>query len=139
MKKVYQTIVDRDYGNCLPACAASILELKLEDVPDFNSYGDSWFLTLYDFFYSKGYKCEGNGRLHKRKLKLEDSIDGYFIGIVRSSLFKDRNHTVILNINGYVVHDPNPNNYYLGLNIYNKDWFKSWFMFETLNNKLSIL
>ena len=34
MKKVYQTVFDNVYGNCLSACIASMLELDIGDVPN---------------------------------------------------------------------------------------------------------
>lgn len=35
MIKVFQTRYGKEEGNCYQACLASILEMKLEDVPDF--------------------------------------------------------------------------------------------------------
>lgn len=50
MKKVEQTRTGAD-GNCLNACIASILELPLDDVPEF---GDDWLTELNDFLRSRG-------------------------------------------------------------------------------------
>lgn len=35
MKRVFQQIIDRNKGDCFSACLASILELKIEEVPKF--------------------------------------------------------------------------------------------------------
>lgn len=44
MKPVFQTDVSRTTGNCYQACIASVLELKLEDVPHFiKLYGNDYF------------------------------------------------------------------------------------------------
>lgn len=50
MKRVEQTRTGAD-GNCLNACIASILELPLDDVPEF---GDDWLTELNDFLRSRG-------------------------------------------------------------------------------------
>lgn len=59
MKPVYQTILIPPYGNCLQACIASILELQLDDVPNFaermdcNEWKDSEWWDDYECFMSK--------------------------------------------------------------------------------------
>lgn len=40
MKPVHQTILKPPYGNCLQAAVASILELDLQDVPNFARFMD---------------------------------------------------------------------------------------------------
>jgi len=40
VKRVYQTKLGKG-GDCFPACIASVLELKIEDIPDFG--GDGWW------------------------------------------------------------------------------------------------
>lgn len=47
MIPVYQTHF-RDQGNCFEAALASILEINLEDVPDFGS-DEQWLFRLADF------------------------------------------------------------------------------------------
>lgn len=66
MKPTLQT-VKGPKGNCLQACIATILDLKLEDVPDFSNMstelvGDprepqfpAWWLELQAFFNHRGY------------------------------------------------------------------------------------
>jgi hypothetical protein len=47
LKKVFQTILGTEHGNCLQACLASILELPLEDCVDVNDSPDElWFEDL---------------------------------------------------------------------------------------------
>lgn len=41
-------------GNCLQTCIASILELPLEKVPHFVSFGDEWFTKLWEWFQEYG-------------------------------------------------------------------------------------
>ncbi|NMC52511.1 MAG: hypothetical protein GYA48_02615 [Chloroflexi bacterium] len=49
MKPVLQTIFAPPNGNCLQACIASILELPLEEVPNFMQYPNQW-LPRYEHF-----------------------------------------------------------------------------------------
>jgi hypothetical protein len=43
MKKVFQTIVDKGRGNCFAACLASLLEIDIENIPDFLANGEANF------------------------------------------------------------------------------------------------
>lgn len=55
MKKVYQTIYGEEKGNCFAACVASILELNIEQVPDFlGEYGDRWMYGLNEWLEQFG-------------------------------------------------------------------------------------
>ena len=58
MTPVFQTIVDKDHGNCMQAAIASLFDLKLEDVPNFKELGDNWFSEMYSFVQTQGYKME---------------------------------------------------------------------------------
>ena len=46
VKPVYQTQFGMPNGNCFAACVASILELKIEDIPNFCAIGDENWLQL---------------------------------------------------------------------------------------------
>lgn len=54
MKPVYQTIMSAPYGNCMQAAIASILELPLNDVPNFVVSGDLWAEALDEFLAAYG-------------------------------------------------------------------------------------
>lgn len=43
MKRVFQQIIDRNKGDCFSACLASILEIKIEEVPKF-----MWHFKTYE-------------------------------------------------------------------------------------------
>lgn len=127
MKKVYQTIVDSNNGNCMQAVIASLLEKELDEVPHFleNYYkrengGDVEDHEIHDIIYlwKHGYRhliCFTKHSLRGSKLtmtevaKLDGGMDGYFYACVPSQTFKDITHAVIVNTNLEVVHDPNPN------------------------------
>ena len=52
MKKNFQTVVNKGNGNCMQAAIASLLDLELEDVPNFISYpsGSGFDKTVIGFF-----------------------------------------------------------------------------------------
>jgi hypothetical protein len=55
MKPVFQTIFDSDGGNCLTACIASILELPIDEVPNFaQEHGDNCQNAVEKWLASKG-------------------------------------------------------------------------------------
>lgn len=113
MNKVYQTIIDKDNGNCLQAAIASLLNMKIEDVPHFIGYGDQWQSKMYEFLKENDYKigktlfnskyqrlisddnddCFNYVRIHKNltltksNLKKHGGVDGYFYAGVISPMF----------------------------------------------------
>ena len=53
MKPTHQTIFKVPEGNCVQACVASILELPLDEVPNF-ILEDDWFAALREFVATFG-------------------------------------------------------------------------------------
>lgn len=136
MKPVDQMYVDSNRGDCQRATIASIFELELEQVPHFRLYTDSdWFLVYYYFIYSLGYEYMGSMRIDKNKLDIEDSINGYFDACVPSKTFDNGFHAVVIDCNGVVVHDPNPNKLYQGENVVESGALKYWYRFKEIENK----
>lgn len=86
--------------NCLQACIASLLELNLQDVPDFNEYSDDiWWEELMIWLNSKGYSLE-------YIYESPPENGGYYITSLTFSFHKrNQGHAVIFR-NGKVVHDP---------------------------------
>lgn len=117
MKPVHQTIVCPKRGDCLRACVASLFELEIEQVPHFILYEKKWYHMLTDFIWSLGYEYEGHFALNQY-MQEKYSIGGYFIATVPSKTFTGGYHAVIIDSNGIVVHDPNPNGACLGLSIF---------------------
>ena len=113
------------------AVVASLLEVELDEVPDFvhfdNRKDTNSYYEMYKFLKQKGYHCGVinprrkyvNHRLYKpnRKaiafvidcLKVDGGIGGYFYASVPSQTFKDVTHTVVIDSDMNIVHDPNPN------------------------------
>jgi hypothetical protein len=58
MKPIYQTKFTKPEGNCFNACVASILECKLEDLPDLyeiEQTGQNWLVGLNNALRPMGY------------------------------------------------------------------------------------
>lgn len=137
MKKVYQTIVDKNKGNCMQAVVASLFEYDLDMIPNFIKYDSientSSHIELMRFLNGRGYtysiwdvhtiNVKGNlyrtqlAYLTKDILKIDKGINGYWYASVLSKTYPGTGitHAVVINENMVVVHDPNPNNLCLAL------------------------
>lgn len=115
MKKVFQTIVDKDRGNCMQAAVASLFDKELNEVPNFIELGDSFAMEFFFFFENRGYNptCIFTNKYDIDKLKeiteYDGGIDGYFYATIPSKTYDGIFHAVIIDKNLNVVHDPNPN------------------------------
>ena len=136
MKRVYQTITDRDNGNCMQAVIASLFDKELPEVPNFIEH-ESWFPPLRTFIEERGYEYCGvkHNKTHSRLLAPtggcfkgvkwhnpsiitkkclyeHEGIGGYFDASVLSPHFFDwkdhKRHAVIIDKDFNIVHDPNP-------------------------------
>jgi len=116
MIKVYQTRISHTDGNCAQATIASLLNLKLKDVPDFvrNHHTKPMNTEIIKFLRSKGFNTQYS--IPPQKLIRNRGINGYFYAIVRSQTFNNTQHAVVIDKNLNIVHDPNPNGKCLKLN-----------------------
>lgn len=119
MKKVYQVKVDLKMGDCMQATVASLFELPLSEVPPFIELGNHWFSEMRKFYKSKGYrmgcfnpraKDKGGIEFTKKVLEIDKGVNGYWCASVNSIYYKGVTHSVVIDSNMNVVHDPNPNN-----------------------------
>ena len=103
MIPVMQTILSPPFGDCFRACVASILELTIDEVPNFNTYL-AWYDALQWFL--------GDYGLYALDLRLisgasaKDFLRGYYIVSGKSPRF-DCLHAVV-GRDGNIVHDPFP-------------------------------
>lgn len=118
MKRVFQSRIEKKHGTCMQAAVASLFEMFIDDVPNFIELGEKWYYALVRFYKDKGYGhiCEFNPRgrfdLIRQVLEHDEGINGYWEATVESvNLGKECTHSVIIDKDMYVVHDPNPNNY----------------------------
>ena len=124
MKPVLQTRVHEEHGDCQRAVIASLLELDAEQVPNFTLFPDpEWWWVLHYFLYALGWHLEGclnppfNG-IFNSKMD-EHGIDGYHYAAVLSKTFAARvTHAVVIDRQGNVAHDPNPNQLWAGKNVF---------------------
>lgn len=112
MKPVYQTQfkgypkqhkeTGPDAGNCLAACVASILELDLEDVPNFTAIPGEheWWKALQAFVTERGWY------LYALDPEQGAPEETYYLAVGKSPR-GDFNHVVVANGKD-IVHDPNP-------------------------------
>lgn len=109
MKPIKQTRIGSK-GNCFEACIASILELKINDVPDLNAFEENceWvpllnkWLSRYDVCY-----IECNIERNDMDSFFKDR-NFYYILIGKTSRSEDILHAVV-GYNSKIVHDPHPN------------------------------
>jgi hypothetical protein len=123
MKKVFQTNISSDCGDCARAAVASLFEMEIEDVPDFLGNHDSvpMGLAIMNFHSDRGYTPGYiNGGCDKPTLQeiaqYDGGVNGYFYAAVNSRTFPGGSHAVIVDTDLRVVHDPNPNGKCLNLN-----------------------
>lgn len=138
MIPVFQTIVDKDNGDCMRACIASLLEFDINQVPNFTLFKpefQNYIFTTY--MYILGWNYTGFMKYQTNdisELLKEDSINRFFYTSVKSKLYKDRWHAVIMDMNGIIVHDPNPSKLYLNENVFETGNIIGWHRFSYRND-----
>ena len=116
MIPINQTEVSSGKGNCMQSAIASLFEVPLENIPNFIEYKENWISVFFNIFkyYGYGYPTPVDIRdleLENLKeiLQYDGGINGHFYAVVKSQTFKNTTHAVIMDLNGNIVHDPNPN------------------------------
>lgn len=128
MHKVFQTIVDKENGNCMQAAVASLLDMELEEVPHFlelakekdtnpnfeemkfmHKHGYGYCVIDHKYDSRIGESIKNPIENLKEYLKYDGGVNGYFYASVKSQTFDDIFHAVIIDSDLNIVHDPNPN------------------------------
>ena len=132
MKPVFQTMTHDNRGDCHRAAVASIFDLEIEQVPHFRLFDDdTWGDVFYFFLWSIGYELMGTAYLTTEdRPHCYADINGYYLATVPSKTFPDKTHAVIINRQGMVAHDPNPNKKWLGVNVVESGELLHWSMIE---------
>ena len=120
------------------ATIASLLNLNINDLPNYIELGNDWFNQMLADLKKYGYKYDGmyhnknytrllhptdncfkSGKWHRpsiitpKCLYKEKGIDGYFYAGVLSPKFFNwqslNSHAVVIDKNFNIIHDPNPN------------------------------
>ncbi len=126
MKPVFQSIVDVGRGDCFAACLASLLELPLEEIPNFraieadNPKGDNmtklacgWLYRHFNLSLVTIYN--GKELETGEDIRLTNAFPGTpCIACVISPNLENAQHSVVGEIdkegmNFVLTHDPNPN------------------------------
>jgi hypothetical protein len=105
MKPTIQTKLHTDIqdGNCFETSLASILELPIEDIPEFNTGEDDWWTTFIKYLKPFNlYPVAININVDEKI-----SFNGYYLVMGTSPRDKNLNHQVVYK-NGKIVHDPHP-------------------------------
>lgn len=120
MKPVYQTIIDPVKGNCTSAAIASILELPLEDVPNFaanNPDSATGFYDDMDRWLSDNdvirLRIDLSGIDHNHLFWSVPYPHKWCLVSGPSTTFDSINHCVVGKCRMYgidLIHDPNPSN-----------------------------
>lgn len=120
MKRVFQSRIEKKHGTCMQATIASLFEMFIDDVPNFIEIpveDKNWFHVMGDMYEARGYELccfshMSDIEFTKRVLEVDKGINGYWAAIVESvNLGPECTHSVIIDKDMNVVHDPNPNNY----------------------------
>lgn len=118
MTPIFQDKLNIIDGNCLQAVVASLLNLKLGDVPNFAT-SETWWQDVVDFFRKHGYYFDislYNGpsvkeEYHIKRVLEFGGIDGYFWASVPSPAYFNTHgtyHAIIVDKFLNIIHDPNP-------------------------------
>lgn len=128
MIPVKQSIVDPDMGDCHRAVIASLLELHLDQVPHFKMFADSdWHYVYHAFLWGCGYEWSGTGypTTHLDPA-LYPNINGFVEASVPSLNFEGKVHSVVMRVDGVVVHDPSPLKSWEGINVLKTGDLRDW-------------
>jgi len=118
MIHVDQVIVDAGHGDCLQACTASILEVRMSAVPNFGDAPEGLFHSLYRaVMYGYGWHVCDVAVPKGVTLWHGCGIDDCYIASVPSRNI-DGTHAVVINADGLVVHDPSPHKNYQDENVF---------------------
>ena len=117
MKPVDQTIFEDGRGNCLAACVASILELSIEEVPNFREAPHAE-TTMKEWLAERGYSVFRYTVLSPEELTTTffDTGRGVYVilggdGPRKNADGRTKQHAVVGVAAGYgikIVHDPHP-------------------------------
>lgn len=110
MKPVDQTRFGNPGGNCFQAALASILELSLDDVPDFcnQNWEGNWASDLNDWLYDRGLFSLEIDLEHVDANWIDWTIANcYCLASVASATTEGATHAVVY-YKGRVIHDPHP-------------------------------
>jgi hypothetical protein len=96
VKPVTQTVIGQGKGNCMAAALASLLELPIEDVPNFSEFGGQFWPKLWEWLSARNL-C---------MMATHVKPNGYHL--IRVISPRGNFHHEMVGFNGDPVHDPYP-------------------------------
>ncbi|HXE63252.1 MAG TPA: hypothetical protein VN519_06900 [Bryobacteraceae bacterium] len=105
MIPVEQTRTEIGFGNCWQACLASIFEVPLSEVPDWNAHGEKYWGDEYDRWLAERNLCMMEIAVGHEETTVR-TFPGYYIMAARSPRFSGT-HAVVCH-QGKIVWDPHP-------------------------------
>jgi hypothetical protein len=105
-----------EYGDCLAACVASVFEVPLAEVPHFAQVhgpnpldGPVWWLAMGEWAAERGYALTYHEGCVPRDFAGDpsDPVERFALGVGQSPR-GDWLHTVVIDLDGNVAHDPHP-------------------------------
>lgn len=122
LKRVFQTIIDPERGDCERACVATITGIDIGEIPNFSETGTDHRLWMREWLNRYGW-CIVEPKRHTTPT---DYTWAGLLGIaaiatVPSQAFPGGKHAVVVGwrpdprypeaaLEPYIIHDPNPNN-----------------------------
>lgn len=117
MIPVYQTITGGKNSDCVRACIASLLELDIDEIPNFIEADIEWEFELRQWL-RKNYNCSlVSASFLQHDVFCEMMQNCLCLTIGKTPAGED--HAVITKY-GTIIHDPNPKE--VGLQGYYSDW-----------------
>jgi hypothetical protein len=118
MTPIKQTIFGEGKGNCFATCVASILDLPLEDVPNFAcSPSEEWFGEFFNWLKARGYSVVYLYHPEAGDVtKVDDKVpfsEAFFTPYLYIATGKSPRGDFLHSVVGQydkVVHDPHPDN-----------------------------
>lgn len=112
------------------AVIASLFELEIEQVPHFILYEGDWFKVYWGYLRAIGYDYCGFSfpppATHSIALDKTPTVKGAIRATVKSRTFDGSTHAVLINRKGTVIHDPNPKENFLGVNVVESGELTHW-------------
>jgi len=113
MKPVDQTkLLERDgVGDCCRAAVATLLDMPLEKIPEFELFAHEQHIAVVSFIESLDYEYVGCLSIDDTNQHLLDrhvGIKGYHYASGKSPRSEEIRHAVVINRKGEIVHDPHP-------------------------------
>lgn len=132
MTPIFQNIYHPTKGDCHRASMASLFDIDLEQVPHFGLYSkERWPYAMQGFIWGMGYEWTGNGKPGKDLLDSRHSVNGFFeASVPGGSVPTHAAHSVIIDLSGIVVHDPDKGQAWNGINVLESGQLQWWTMIE---------